>query len=119
MSVNSYSNIIGRIEQNLSAAPSAHNLGSNASNHIAEASGESDEKDQERKASQLRAHHEQALMEESKEAARDVAVAADESLARDDDAEQPFRRTNTSAYYRSMERKRKRYTPSAEELADD
>ena len=58
-------------------------------------------------------------MEESKEAARAVAIAADESLARDDDAEQPFRRTNTSAYYRSMERKRKRYTPSAEELADD
>ena len=44
-SVNSYSNIISRIEQNLSAAPNAHNLGSNASNHIAEASGESDEKD--------------------------------------------------------------------------
>ena len=35
------------------------------------------------------------------------------------DAEQPFRRTNTSAYYKSIEKKRKRYTPSAEELADD
>ena len=36
-----------------------------------------------------------------------------------DPDQQPFRRTNTSAYYRSIERKRKRYTPSAEELADD
>ena len=33
--------------------------------------------------------------------------------------DQPFRRTNTSAYYRSLEKKRKRYTPSAEELVDD
>ena len=33
--------------------------------------------------------------------------------------DQPLRRTNTSAYYRSMEKKRRRYTPSAEELADD
>lgn len=33
--------------------------------------------------------------------------------------DQPFRTTNTSAYYRSMEKKRRRYTPSAEELADD
>ena len=33
--------------------------------------------------------------------------------------DKPFRRTNTSAYYRSLEKKRKRYTPSAEELADD
>ena len=36
-----------------------------------------------------------------------------------EDDEKPFRRTNTSAYYRSIERKRKRYTPTAEELADD
>ena len=35
------------------------------------------------------------------------------------DDDRPFRRTNTSAYYRSIEKKRKRYTPSAEELADD
>lgn len=33
--------------------------------------------------------------------------------------DQPFRTTNTSAYYRSIERKRNRYTPSAEELADE
>ena len=33
--------------------------------------------------------------------------------------DKPFRRTNTSAYYRSLEKKKKRYTPSAEELADD
>ena len=30
-----------------------------------------------------------------------------------------MRRTQTSAYYRSIEKKRARYTPSAEELADD
>ena len=37
----------------------------------------------------------------------------------EDQQEKPFRRTNTSAYYRSIEKKRKRYTPSAEELGDD
>ena len=48
-------------------------------------------------------------------------MARDEqaSFMEDDQQEKPFRRTNTSAYYRSIEKKRKRYTPSAEELADD
>ena len=85
----------------MSAAPSVHNLAADDRNHIEEASGESDEKDQEMRRAGAPPT---SQFEETKE------VGADE---------QPFRRTNTSAYYRSMEKKRRRYTPSAEELADD
>ena len=44
-SANSYSEIISRIEQNLSGNPSGHSIAVSASKQIAEASGESDEKD--------------------------------------------------------------------------
>lgn len=103
-SVSNYGDIINRIEQNL-AEPKGSTIAVSASKQIAEASGESDEKEPE-----FSRRHENDNDNDS----NDLEESKDFV-----DQEQPFRRTNTSAYYKSIEKKRKRYTPSAEELADD
>ena len=110
-----YSEIINRIEQNLVAPKSNPNINISASKQIAEASGESDEKEPE---FSRRNHIDEDDLEESKDHGLmdEQKQFANQNT---EDAEQPFRRTNTSAYYKSIEKKRKRYTPSAEELADD
>ena len=100
-----YSEIISRIEQNLGGP------GQSASSHkqiIDEASGESDERTDQKVRNQQYEERKGPNIEES------LARDEEASMTMDRDADQqPFRRTNTSAYYRSIERKRKRYTPSA------
>ena len=82
------------------------------SRQIDEASGESDEKEQ---TIEKRPNHKLFNNNDFDEDAADVSREENKQATENE----PFRRTNTSAYYRSIERKRKRYTPSAEELADD
>ena len=94
-----YKSLISRIESNLQEVQH----GQDSHRKIDETSGESgDDK-----------FNRNDEIEESKEEPS-VSRRNNES-----EAEKPMRRTQTSAYYRSIEKKKSRYTPSAEELADD
>merc|ERR1712157_333924 len=93
-----YKDILSRIESNLQEVEEGRN------NHrkIDEASGESGDDKFSRRDMEI---------EESQDYSR--------PQTRQTDTEKPMRRTQTSAYYRSIEKKRTRYTPSAAELEDD